>query len=76
VQNNSRVPTVSGSPQVNGSDIIIGSQLPSSYSPAYGYFALNAAVTGVTLTNSALDQATVTAHYNAQLGNSGTWPHP
>jgi hypothetical protein len=76
VQNNSRVPTVSGSPQVNGSDIIIGSQLPSTYNPAYGYFSLNGAIAGVTLANSALSAGTILANYNAQVGNTGSWPHP
>ena len=76
VLNARRVPTVSGSPQVNTSDLLIGSQLPSTYSPAYGYFSLNGAIAGVTLSNSALDATTVLAQYNAQVGNTGSWPHP
>jgi hypothetical protein len=75
--NNSKTPTLANAPQTNGSKLLIGSQLPSSYSPAYGYFTLNAALYGVKVYGGApLDAATISSFYAANKGNTTNWPHP
>ena len=76
--NNSITPTVANAPQINGSKLLIGSQLPSSYSPAYGYFTFNGALYGVKVYSNPLppDEATISSFYDANKGNTTNWPHP
>ncbi len=44
--------------------VLIGSQLPTSYSTSYGYFGLNGKIVGASVTASALTAAQVLANYN------------
>jgi hypothetical protein len=78
--NNSMTPTVAGAPQRDPSNpgLLIGSQLPSSYSPAYGYFTFNGALYGVKVYSNPLppDEAAISSFYAANKGNTTNWPHP
>jgi hypothetical protein len=77
--NASRTPTVSGAPQTNLStnDLLIGSQLPSVYNVAYGYFTFNGAIYGVKVyPGTPPNAATILSFYNANKGLTASWPHP
>jgi hypothetical protein len=66
------VKTANGA-QNNDSALVIGSQLPSVYSTAYGYFGLNGKVTGVNLSATPLTAAQVTTNYNLYKGSTASW---
>jgi hypothetical protein len=74
--NSSKVPTVLPAPRIYPADLLIGSQLPSLYSPAYGYFTFNGALYGVNVSNAARDAATISSFYTANKGKTANWPHP
>jgi hypothetical protein len=75
--NRSRTPTVSGAPQRNDSEVLIGSQLPSQYSTAYGYFTLNGAIYGVKVYGGTPPTAAaISSFYNANQSLTSGWPHP
>jgi hypothetical protein len=79
VQRGSTVPNLAGAPQQNDSDVLIGSQLPSTYSPAYGYFSFNGAITGVKLSAAPMSVATALANYNSYTtptDQTASWNHP
>jgi hypothetical protein len=75
--NTSKVPTFLPTLRTNTSDILIGSQLPSSYSPAYGYFTFNGALYGVKVYGGAPPNLTaISSFYTANKGKTANWPHP
>jgi hypothetical protein len=76
VQKGSAVPSLAGAPQQNNAAILIGSQLPNTYSQAYGYFSFNGAITGVKLSTTPMSAATALANYNTYVGQTTGWPHP
>jgi hypothetical protein len=57
----------------NASDIIVGSQLPSLYSSAYGYFGLDGRIVGASISAAAMSAVDVTAKYNAYKGYTSSW---
>jgi hypothetical protein len=57
----------------NTSDIVVGSQLPSLYSSAYGYFGLDGKIVGASIADSAMTAAQVSAKYNAYKGYTSSW---
>jgi len=68
----------SGTPSVtayreNDSALLVGSQLPSIYSTAYGYFGFDGKITGVNLFDRALTASEVQARYDADKANTANW---
>jgi hypothetical protein len=68
----------SGAPSValyreNTSSVLVGSQLPSVYSTAYGYFGFNGKITGANVSQTPLTDAQVTTNYNASVGYTASW---
>jgi hypothetical protein len=59
--------------RANDSDIIVGSQLPVSYSAAYGYFGLDGKIVGASVSAIVMTAAEVTAKYNLYKGNTSSW---
>jgi hypothetical protein len=57
----------------NTSDIIIGSQLPSIYSSADGYFGLDGKIVGASVSAAAMTLSEVTAKYNTYKGSTSSW---
>ncbi|MDP3176514.1 MAG: LamG domain-containing protein [Spirochaetaceae bacterium] len=57
----------------NASALLVGSQLPSIYSSAYGYFGFDGKITGVNLFDRALTEAEVTARYDADKAAAAGW---
>lgn len=78
VLNKSKAQTLSGAPQTNSSKLLIGSQLPNMYSPAYGYFTFNGAIYGVKVysTPTPPDATAILSFYNANKASTASWPHP
>lgn len=57
----------------NTSAILLGSQLPSIYSTAYGYFGFNGKIVGVNATPSALTATQIAANYATYKNNTASW---
>jgi hypothetical protein len=57
----------------NTDQVILGSQLPTSYSSAYGYFGLDGRIVGANVTARALTATEVLKNYNDYKGNTGSW---
>jgi hypothetical protein len=53
--------------------VILGSQLPTSYSSTYGYFGIDGRIVGANVTARALTAAEVLKNYNDYKGSTGTW---
>ena len=70
--NNSIVPTHGGA-QSNTSNLIIGSQLPTTYDATYGYFGFNGKMNGVRVTNTPMSAATVAANYATYIVQTPSW---
>ena len=54
-------------------DVLIGSQLPTIYSTAYGYFGLNGKIVGANASATVMSAAQVLANYNTYVGNTSGW---
>jgi hypothetical protein len=65
-----------GGARANGSDLLIGSQLPVEYNVAYGYFGLNGAINGVRVSGTPMDAAAVLTEYNTYKDQTSGWTHP
>jgi hypothetical protein len=77
VLNASRTPTFADVPQINTSEILIGSQLPNSYSMTYGYFSFNGAIAGVRLSATpSTNPTSILAYYNLHKNETAGWSHP
>ena len=57
----------------NLSAVLVGSQLPESYSAAYGYFGLNGKVAGANVMTTAMPASEVLDKYNASKDNTVNW---
>jgi len=65
--------TTSSGVRDNASAIILGSQLPVSYSSTLGYFGIDGKIVGANVTASALSAATIASNYSAYKGNTAGW---
>jgi len=57
----------------NLSAVLVGSQLPVSYSAAYGYFGLNGKVAGANVMTTAMSASDVLKKYNASKDDTVNW---
>lgn len=57
----------------NGSDLVIGSQLPSLYSTLYGYFSFDGKIVGTRIYAAALTASEVLSNYNAYKDLTSGW---
>jgi hypothetical protein len=63
----------SGAADSSSNGLMVGSQLPVSYSSAYGYFGVDGKIAGVNITQSSLSAAEVLAKYNQYKGYTSSW---
>jgi hypothetical protein len=57
----------------NTSALLVGSQLPSVYDTAYGYFGFDGKITGVNVLSYALTAGEVQARYDADKADTANW---
>lgn len=69
---NSATPSVSAY-RTNDSGIVIGSQLPVTYSAQYGYFGFDGKIAGANVYAEAKDLAWIQKQYNDAKGLTGYW---